>query len=181
MAEQSSQAMAIFGSDLKPIYLNPTARQHLGLAMGGSPAEQLAPFRAQFRSASVPNFPTPLVLLRDGEWAGEMLVLRDDVAGWSILLDARVMPVREKEKTVGFAVIAHKKFAVVSHNVRPRLTRREAEVLDALLAGGTSKVIGQKLKISHRTVEAHRASIMRKCGVKTLPDLFRMTMQRDGR
>ncbi len=181
MAEQSTQAMAIFGTDLRPIYLNPKARRHLDLGAGGSPAELLAPFRAQFRSGSVPNFPTPQVLLRDGEWTGEMLVLRDDAPDWSVLLDARVMPVREGDRTVGFAIIAHTKFTVVRRNLAPRLTGRETEVLDALLAGGTSKVIAQQLRISHRTVEAHRASIMRKCGVKSLPDLFRLTIERDER
>ena len=181
MAEQSSQAMAIFGPDLKPIYLNPTACQYLGLTAGGSAAEQLAPFRARFRSGSVSNLPTPLVLSRHGEWTGEMLVLRDDAPDWSLLLDARVMPVRGSEEMIGYAVIAHAKFRVVSLGPTSLLTRRESQVLDALLAGGSSKVIAQKLGISHRTVEAHRASIMRKYAVKSLPDLFRLTMRRDER
>ncbi len=52
-----------------------------------------------------------------------------------------------------------------------RLTKREQEVLDHLLAGSTSKVIGRKLNLSPRTVEDHRASIMRKAGVKTIAQL----------
>lgn len=52
-----------------------------------------------------------------------------------------------------------------------RLTKREQEVLDHLLAGSTSKVIGRKLNLSPRTIEDHRASIMRKAGVKTIAQL----------
>lgn len=181
MAEQSLQAMAIFGPSLKPIYLNPTACQYLGLLPGGIPAEQLAPFRARFRSSSVPYFPTSIILSRDGEWAGEITILRDDAPDWSLLLEGRVMLVRDQETMIGYAVIAHAKLRVVSPSPTSPLTGRESQVLDALLAGGSSKVIAQKLRISHRTVEAHRASIMRKYGIKSLPDLFRLTMRGNGR
>ncbi|MGL9619567.1 response regulator [Bradyrhizobium sp. U531] len=58
-----------------------------------------------------------------------------------------------------------------------RLTRREQEVLDHLLAGSTSKIIGRKLNLSPRTVEDHRASIMRKAGVKTIAQLAIATFE----
>jgi DNA-binding CsgD family transcriptional regulator len=45
------------------------------------------------------------------------------------------------------------------------LTRREQEVLKHTLAGATSKRASKALGISARTVEFHRANIMRKCGV----------------
>lgn len=52
-----------------------------------------------------------------------------------------------------------------------RLTKRENEVLDHLLAGATTKVIARQLKLSPRTIEDHRASIMRKAGVRTTAQL----------
>ncbi len=48
-----------------------------------------------------------------------------------------------------------------------RMTAREREVLDGLLAGGTNKTIARKLGISPRTVEVHRARMMERLGVHT--------------
>lgn len=53
-----------------------------------------------------------------------------------------------------------------------RLTRREREVLDHLLAGASSKAIARELGVSPRTVEEHRANMMRKVGVKTAAQLM---------
>ncbi len=56
---------------------------------------------------------------------------------------------------------------------RERLTQRENEVLDGLLDGHSNKTIALALGISPRTVETHRASIMMKMAVKSLPELVR--------
>ena len=42
------------------------------------------------------------------------------------------------------------------------LSRREREVLRELATGKSNKVVARALAISHRTVEIHRANIMRK-------------------
>ncbi len=57
------------------------------------------------------------------------------------------------------------------------LTRRECEVLDNLIAGSSSKAIARKFGISPRTVEDHRASIMRKAGVKSIAQLSIMAFE----
>ena len=49
------------------------------------------------------------------------------------------------------------------------LTARQREIMDLVLAGHPSKNIASDLGISQRTVENHRASIMRRTGVKSLP------------
>lgn len=46
-----------------------------------------------------------------------------------------------------------------------RLSEREREVLTAMAAGKTSKVVAQELGIGVRTVEAYRASLIAKLGV----------------
>lgn len=51
------------------------------------------------------------------------------------------------------------------------LTPREREVAAQLTNGLTSKEIGRVLGISHRTVEIHRASLMRKYQASTTADL----------
>ena len=56
------------------------------------------------------------------------------------------------------------------------LTPRQREIMDLVLAGYPSKIIAADLRISQRTVENHRASIMRKTGAKSLPALVRLAM-----
>lgn len=56
------------------------------------------------------------------------------------------------------------------------LTAREREVVDLLVAGKINKVIGAELGISMRTVESHRARIMRKLGVDSLSDIFKLVL-----
>lgn len=51
--------------------------------------------------------------------------------------------------------------------VSTRLTTREREIAQLLVAGKTSKQIARCLGISHRTVEAHRARLMRKLEVSS--------------
>jgi two-component system response regulator FixJ len=57
---------------------------------------------------------------------------------------------------------------------RATLTPREREVLDEVVAGRSSKEIGQFLGISPRTVEVHRANLMAKMQADGVPDLVRM-------
>ena len=51
------------------------------------------------------------------------------------------------------------------------LSAREREVLDLILAGKMNKVVADKLGISMRTVEVHRAHIFDKMQVKTAVEL----------
>lgn len=56
----------------------------------------------------------------------------------------------------------------------------EREVVAWLLHGLTNKEIGRELGISHRTVEIHRARLMRKLAVPSLPALIDIALaQRD--
>ena len=56
------------------------------------------------------------------------------------------------------------------------LTERERQIMELVLAGHPSKNIAADLAISQRTVENHRASIMRKTGSKSLPALARLAL-----
>jgi DNA-binding NarL/FixJ family response regulator len=59
------------------------------------------------------------------------------------------------------------------------LTPRERQIMELVLAGHPSKNIAADLCISQRTVENHRASIMRKTGAKCLPGLARLAFVAD--
>jgi two-component system, LuxR family, response regulator FixJ len=56
------------------------------------------------------------------------------------------------------------------------LSRREREVLDALVEGRVNKVIAYDLGISVRTVEVHRARMMVRLGVRQLPEAVRLAV-----
>jgi FixJ family two-component response regulator len=59
---------------------------------------------------------------------------------------------------------------------REPLTRREREVLEQFTAGASNKEAGRTLGISPRTIEDHRANIMKKLGAKNAADLVRIVM-----
>jgi two-component system, chemotaxis family, CheB/CheR fusion protein len=63
-----------------------------------------------------------------------------------------------------------------------RLTPRERSVMDLVVQGRPNKIIAHDLGISQRTVENHRAAVMKRTGVSSVPDLIRLVMAAaDGR
>ncbi|MFO6448018.1 response regulator transcription factor [Erythrobacter sp. NE805] len=56
------------------------------------------------------------------------------------------------------------------------LTPREREVLIGLVEGGTNKVIANKLGISPRTVELHRARVMKQLNANSLTELLQTAL-----
>lgn len=58
-----------------------------------------------------------------------------------------------------------------------RLTRREREVLGGVASGLSNRLIGQKLSISPRTVEIHRANMLNKLGAHHTSDAIRIAVE----
>jgi len=58
-----------------------------------------------------------------------------------------------------------------------QLTSREREVLQLIAEGNTNRAIAQMLKISVKTVEKHRASLMSKLDVHDVAGLVRLAIR----
>ena len=58
-----------------------------------------------------------------------------------------------------------------------QLSGREREVLKGVASGRTNREIAAELGISHRTVETHRESVMRKLRLRTVAELTRFALE----
>lgn len=58
-----------------------------------------------------------------------------------------------------------------------RLTSREREIIQLLAEGNSNKAIATRLDLSVKTVETHRAAIMRKLDLNSLADLIRFAIR----
>lgn len=74
--------------------------------------------------------------------------------------------------------------AVEDHEERSRmakllatLTPREREVMNLVVAGTTNRVIAAHLGLQQKTVEFHRASVMKKIGADSVADLIRLALR----
>ena len=63
-----------------------------------------------------------------------------------------------------------------AETILSNLTTRQQQIMQLVIDGHPSKNIAADLGISQRTVENHRASIMKKTGAKSLPALVRLAM-----
>ncbi len=65
---------------------------------------------------------------------------------------------------------------VVNDNLQD-LTEREIEILRLVAEGYSNKEIGEKLFISHRTVDTHRTNLMKKLDVRNIAGLIRFGLK----
>ena len=80
-----------------------------------------------------------------------------------MLVDAREKRMQNERRNINVALLG-------------RLTPREQQVLERIVAGRLNKQIADDLGISIKTVEAHRSSIMVKTNSRTVVDLMRVVM-----
>jgi DNA-binding NarL/FixJ family response regulator len=64
------------------------------------------------------------------------------------------------------------------NRIEAALTAREREIIQCLAAGQSNKEVASRLSISIKTVETHRASIMRKLNLENLSDLVRYAIRK---
>lgn len=56
------------------------------------------------------------------------------------------------------------------------LTPRESEIVDAIVAGRTTKQIAEVLGVSQRTIDAHRSAIFQKLDISSAAELIRIAI-----
>jgi two-component system, LuxR family, response regulator FixJ len=88
--------------------------------------------------------------------------------------EERILGAVEEALAAGRVAVDEKARAAEAQARIATLTPREREVLAALVSGQSNKGTAAKLGISPRTVEVHRAHLMEKLGVRSLPEAVRM-------
>jgi DNA-binding NarL/FixJ family response regulator len=76
----------------------------------------------------------------------------------------------------GESLLPEYALAEVKPNNRPELTARQIEVLRLIAAGSSAKDIANKLNISVRTAEFHRAAIMQRLNLHSTAQMTRYAL-----
>lgn len=66
-----------------------------------------------------------------------------------------------------------------AQKVADQLTPREHEIMCRIVTGKLNKTISAELNISLKTVEAHRASVMKKMEIQSLPELVELVLKHE--
>jgi DNA-binding NarL/FixJ family response regulator len=108
--------------------------------------------------------------------AGYMLK-DDDVSGLASIL--RGMQAGRLHVSAQVSDLVLRQYVIGPHHAArvPALTRRQAEILSLIARGRTSREVGAQLGITLRTVQTHRAHIMRRLQVHTEAGLVHAALQ----
>lgn len=90
--------------------------------------------------------------------------------------ETQLVPLVERMLVQAQAAFSHLASSTERQAMLDRLTTREGQVLDRIVAGRLNKQIADDLAISIKTVEAHRANIMEKLSANTVADLLRIVL-----
>lgn len=128
--------------------------------------------KAQLRAAGVRGYLHHLSLISRVESAIEWIL-----AGRSVMEDPPVpefppkcdshrVTIKRLESSQGSAGIPHTPVQrPKTHATLAQLSRREREVFDRLVAGGTNRELADELSVSVKTVEAYRRRVTKKLGI----------------
>jgi PAS domain S-box-containing protein len=138
---------------------------HPGEALLGRSIAMLYPSPQEFRRIGQLGYPR---MLQGGHYADERLMRHaDGHLFWCRARGRATHPRAPAREAVWTFEPAHAAQSQVE-----RLSPREREVVTRVAAGLTSKEIARELGISPRTVEMHRARVLRKLGVQSTPQLL---------
>jgi DNA-binding NarL/FixJ family response regulator len=101
----------------------------------------------------------------------DLLTAVESLARHKPFFTSRATKVIQNESNTGDAVT---NIPTLSHN---HLSSREREILQLLAEGRSSKEVASSLSISTKTVETHRANIMRKLEIHNVSELVRYAVR----
>ena len=90
--------------------------------------------------------------------------------------EEQLVPLVERMLEQAKGSFAEHQNSVARDALMARLTLRESQVLERIVAGRLNKQIADDLGISIKTVEAHRANIMEKLNANTVADLLKIAL-----
>ena len=90
--------------------------------------------------------------------------------------EAELVPLVERMLETAKESFAGSQLAASRETLLSKLTLRESQVLERIVAGRLNKQIADDLGISIKTVEAHRANIMEKLSANTVADLLKIAL-----
>ena len=93
--------------------------------------------------------------------------------------EEQLVPLVERMLEQAKDSFAEHQSSVARDALMARLTLRESQVLERIVAGRLNKQIADDLGISIKTVEAHRANIMEKFRANTVADLLKIALGAD--
>jgi PAS domain S-box-containing protein len=135
------------------------------IELTGQSLERLYPSHEEFENIGSRGLP---VMQQSGRYSDERIMMRKDGSLFWCHVTGRA---RDIQDPFAFAVWSFEDISV-KRPVTVALTSREREIAQLLIDGKTSKEIAKVLSISFRTVEAHRAHIIRKFNVKSVFELI---------
>ena len=171
---QAPTAFVICDQRFRPIFANDAARQLVGL----SATEALPAHRLDTLVSACPRGREVIraALAASGHWQGRLQLRLPAISAEMIDVHATLSRFGAAETQAGILITATIPDTMAARDediIRrsQRLTERERDVVLGLLQGGSNKSIGLILKLSPRTVEFHRAKLMRRFGAKSLMGL----------
>lgn len=90
--------------------------------------------------------------------------------------ESQLIALVEKMQARARAAFVNHQLTSTRAKLMDKLTKREAQVLERIVAGRLNKQIADDLNISIKTVEAHRANIMNKFRANTVADLLKVAL-----
>lgn len=99
-----------------------------------------------------------------------------DYFSWPFDIEKLLKRLQDTEQHISSFERIRKKSAEAGSLLRT-LSKRESEVLQSLSEGGSNKHIANELLISPRTVEIHRANMMKKIGARSSAEAVRIAVE----
>lgn len=128
--------------------------------------------------ASLKDLPAFIVLSEEPNWRSAVTSMRAnalDYLPWPCSEETLTAAIRQSGSDSRMTIHQRQRRDVARQRVE-RLSKREREVLSSVTRGLTNKDIASVLGISHRTVDVHRANLIRKLMVHNTPEAIRMAI-----